>query len=73
MTNIAEDIFTTMIAQMYKDETIIEEQKAEIKRLREALQKIEYLDSPQVRGLPRRVSIHEIARDALKKQHDLSS
>lgn len=37
----------------------------EIERLREALRKIEYLDSPQVRGLPRRVSIHEIARAAL--------
>ena len=41
-----------------------------IERLREALRKIEYLDSPQVRGLPRRVSIHDIARDAIRRKSD---
>ena len=39
----------------------------ENKRLREALKQIEYLDRPQNRGLPRRVSIHEIAFAALKE------
>jgi hypothetical protein len=38
---------------------------AEIERLRAALEKIEYMDRPQSRGLPRRVSIQEIARAAL--------
>ena len=38
----------------------------ENKRLREALKEIKYLDRPQNRGLPRRVSIHEIALAALK-------
>ena len=42
----------------------------EIERLREALRKIEYLDSQQVRGLPRRVSIHDIARDAIRRKSD---
>jgi hypothetical protein len=37
-----------------------------IERLRAALGKIAYLDSPQVRGLPRRRSIHDIARAALE-------
>jgi hypothetical protein len=40
----------------------------EIERLREALRQIEYLDRPQVRGLPRRVSIHDIARAALGEE-----
>ena len=40
----------------------------ENKRLREALKQIEYLDRPQNRGLPRRVSIHEIALAALKEE-----
>jgi hypothetical protein len=39
----------------------------ENERLREALKQIEYLDRPQNRGLPRRVSIHEIALAALKE------
>ena len=39
----------------------------ENKRLREALKQIEYLDRPQNRGLPRRVSIHEIVLAALKE------
>jgi len=38
----------------------------EIERLRAALKEIEYLDRPQVRGLPRRVSIQEIAAAALE-------
>jgi hypothetical protein len=40
--------------------------KAEIERLRAALKEIEYLDRPQVRGLPRRVSIQKIAAAALE-------
>jgi hypothetical protein len=39
--------------------------KAENARLRKALLEIEYLDRPQVRGLPRRIAIQEIARAAL--------
>ncbi len=39
--------------------------KDEIEKLRAALREIEYLDRPQVRGLPRRVTIQEIARAAL--------
>jgi len=39
----------------------------ENKRLREALKQIEYLDRPQIRGLPRKVSIHDIALAALKE------
>lgn len=38
---------------------------AEVERLRAALEKIEYMDRPQSRCLPRRVSIQEIARAAL--------
>jgi hypothetical protein len=38
---------------------------SEIERLRAALREVEYLDRPQVRGLPRRVSIQEIATAAL--------
>jgi hypothetical protein len=41
---------------------------AEIELLRAALEKIEYLDRPQVRGLPRRVSIQEIATAALAEE-----
>lgn len=37
-----------------------------IAELEAALEKIEYLDSPQVRGLPRRKTIQEIARAALE-------
>jgi hypothetical protein len=40
---------------------------AELQRLRAALEEIEYLDRPQIRGLPRRVSIQDIARAALKE------
>ena len=40
----------------------------EIERLREALREIEYLDRPQVRGLPRRVSINAIALRALGEE-----
>lgn len=36
-----------------------------IAKLEAALQEIEYLDRPQVRGLPRRVTIQQIALDAL--------
>lgn len=40
----------------------------EVGRLREALEKIVYLEEPQVRGLPRRVSLSEIARAALGEE-----
>ena len=46
-------------------EDLLYEAADEIERLRDALMKIEYLDRPQVRGLPRRVSIQEIALAAL--------
>jgi hypothetical protein len=37
-----------------------------IEALEKALRAIEYLDRPQVRGLPRRADINEIASKALK-------
>jgi len=43
----------------------LEDAQDEIKKLRAALRKIEHLDSPQVRGMPRRKTIQEIARAAL--------
>jgi predicted nucleic acid-binding Zn-ribbon protein len=53
------------------------EQNAEIDRLKNrieqleaALRGIEYLDRPQVRGLPRQISIHEIARTVLGGKKD---
>ena len=39
-----------------------------IAKLETALQEIEYLDRPQVRGLPRRVTIQQIALDALQEK-----
>ncbi len=39
--------------------------RAENARLREVLRKIEHLDRPQMRGLPRRVTIQDIALEAL--------
>jgi len=42
-----------------------QEARGEIEKLRAALRDIEYLDRPQVRGLPRRKTIQEIARAAL--------
>lgn len=42
-------------------------QAARIAELEAALEKIEYLDRPQVRGLPRRVTIQQIALDALER------
>lgn len=42
----------------------------EVGRLREALEKIIYLEQPQVRGLPRRVSLSEIARAALAEKKE---
>lgn len=41
-----------------------------IVQLKAALEKIEYLDRPQIRGLPRRKTIQEIARDALEGKND---
>ena len=43
-------------------------QAARIAQLEAALREIEYLDRPQVRGLPRRVSIQQIARAALEER-----
>jgi hypothetical protein len=37
-----------------------------IEKLEAALREIEYLDRPQVRGLPRRIEIGDIARTALE-------
>ena len=48
-------------------ETTMREASDEIERMREALKTIEYLDRPQNRGQPHKVSIHEIALAALKE------
>lgn len=40
----------------------------EVGRLREALEKIAYLESSQVRGKPRRTTVEEIARAALGEE-----
>ena len=53
---------------LYVEQQRIETEAAnEIERLRKALKEIEYLDRPQIRGLPRKVSIHDIALAALKE------
>ena len=54
-----------LAACAHMDLSVADEAADEIERLREALRKIEYLDRPQTRGMPRRVSIHDIARAAL--------
>ncbi len=41
-----------------------------IEQLEAALREIEYLDSPLVRGKPRRVEIYDIARAALGEKKD---
>ena len=41
-----------------------------IEELEAALREIEYLDSPLVRGKPRRVEIYDIARAALGEKKD---
>jgi len=48
-------------------ESDMEEAATEIERLRDALRKIAYLESPQVRGKPQRRTVEEIARAALKE------
>ena len=45
----------------------IEKLQARIAELEAALRQIEYLDRPQVRGLPRRKTIQVIARAALER------
>tara|TARA_R110000868_G_scaffold263967_2_gene522530 strand:+ start:1000 stop:1314 length:315 start_codon:yes stop_codon:yes gene_type:complete len=40
--------------------------QARVKELKGALRQIEYLDRPQIRGLPRRVTIQQIALAALE-------
>jgi hypothetical protein len=52
---------------IFRFQATVNEAADEIERLREALKEIEYLDRPQIRGLPRRVSIHDIALAALKE------
>ena len=44
--------------------------QARVAELEGALRQIEYLDRPQIRGLPRRVSIQEIALAALEGKKD---
>jgi len=51
----------------------LEDAQDEIKKLRSALRRIEYLDRPQVRGLPRRKTIQEIALGALGKNNERES
>ena len=46
----------------------ITELKEENGRLREAMEKIAYLESSQVRGKPRRTTVEEIARAALGEE-----
>ena len=48
----------------------IDQLKDHIEKLEAALREIEYLDRPQVRGLPRRIEINEIARKALEGKPD---
>ena len=49
-----------------KQSLITVDHLSRIEQLEAALRKIEYLDRPQVRGLPRRIEIGEIARKALE-------
>lgn len=49
-----------------KRDPLLDEAAARITQLEAALREIEYLDRPQSRGLPRRVSIQDIARAALE-------
>ena len=44
----------------------IDRLKDRIEKLEAALREIEYLDRPQVRGLPRRIEIYDIARKGLE-------
>jgi len=46
-------------------EAELAEARAQIAAKDAALREIAYLDSPQIRGMPRRRSIHEIANTAL--------
>lgn len=48
----------------------IDAQAVRIGELEAALREIEYLDRPQVRGLPRRRTIQEIAKEALEGGKD---
>ena len=47
-----------------------EKLKARNEQMEAALREIEYLDSPLVRGKPRRVEIYDIARAALGEKKD---
>lgn len=47
-------------------DNLLEEAQAEIERLRSALHVIHYLNSPQARGLPRQITIQDIAAAALE-------
>jgi septal ring factor EnvC (AmiA/AmiB activator) len=58
------ELADNLIAEEAKTATL----RAEVERLRAALEKIEYLDRPQVRGQLHRVSIQEIAAAALTEE-----
>ena len=49
---------------------LLEDAADRIEQLEAALREIEYLDSPLVRGKPRRVEIYDIARAALGEKKD---
>lgn len=49
---------------------MLKPQADRIAELEAALERIEYLDRPQVRGLPRRKTIQEMARAALEGKKD---
>jgi hypothetical protein len=61
------DVLTGQLAQA------LLEKGRRIEDLEKALRHIEYLDRPQVRGQPRRVSIQEIALAALKGDKDVDN
>lgn len=55
----------------YDSQLLMREAAADrIEKLEAALREIEYLDSPLVRGKPRRVEIYDIARAALGEKKD---
>lgn len=59
------EILPDLLGVCTQIDNVLAGQQAEIKKLREALREIEYLDRPQVRGMPHRKTIQEIARAAL--------
>ena len=66
-----EDRFTKLwYEQACKLAEKLSETADRIEKLEAALREIEYLDRPQVRGLPRRIEIYDIARKALEGKDD---